>query len=120
MDILPKADEAVISNEKFTKYALDPKNSKGKHLAFQTALGYTLENYISLIDNIRRNIKRFPAIRHPDKGHGIRYSVDMELIGANGKVARVITSWIDDNKTREMRLTSAYVKKRRGDYVDYD
>jgi|GEM_PF-3741955 len=27
----------------------------------------------------------------------------------------VSTSWIDDNKTGEMRLTSAYVKKRKGE-----
>ena len=49
-----------------------------------------------------------------DKGHGVRFSVDMELTGDNGRKARVITAWIDDNKTGEMRLTSAYVKARKG------
>ena len=118
MKILPNADNVVIPVEKFTKYALDPINSNGKHLAFERALGYNLTNYLSLIDNIRQNIKNFPVVKHIDKGHGVRYSVDMELQGENGRTARVITSWIDDKLTGEMRLTSAYVKKRKGDDFD--
>ena len=117
MNILPRHEKAVIPIEKFTKYALEPKNSKGKYAAFETALGYNLENYQKLIDNIKSNINNFPAVKHPDKGHGTRYSVEMELMGENGKVARVITAWIDDNKTGDMRLISAYIKKRKGEQL---
>ena len=87
-------------------------------MAFERALGYNLINYKKLIENIRKNITNFPATRHEDKGHGTRYSVDMQLKGENNKTARVVTAWIDDNKTGEMRLTSAYVKKRKGENVD--
>ena len=118
MNILPRADEAIIPIEKFTKYALNPENSRGKFLAFQKALGYNLGNYEKLIKNIRNNIKKFPAIAKTDKGHGMRYSIAMEITGVNGKTAHVITAWIDDNKTGEMRLTSAYVKTRKGEGND--
>ena len=115
MKLLPRYEEAVIPIEKLVDYALNPKNSNGKHLAFEMALGYNLSNYQKLIDNIKSNIRNFPAVEHSDKGHGIRYSVVMELTGVNGRTARVVTAWIDDNKTGVMRLTSVYVKKRKGD-----
>ena len=44
MYVLPKANEAVIPLEKFVHYVLSPKNSKGKHVAFERALGYNLDN----------------------------------------------------------------------------
>jgi filamentous hemagglutinin len=116
MDILPRIDEIVIPIEKFINYVLHPENSKGKHMAFERALGYNLKNADKLVENIEQNIHKFPCVEKADKGHGARYSVDMLLTGANGKSARVITAWIDDNATGEMRLTSAYVKDRRLDY----
>lgn len=33
----------------------------------------------------------------------------MELKGENGKIARVLTGWLDDKKTGEMRLTTIHV-----------
>lgn len=42
-----------IPAEKFTDYALDPKRQPDKAKAFRDALGYTLDNYRELIDNIR-------------------------------------------------------------------
>lgn len=36
------------------------------------------------------------------------------MTGPNGKTAGVITAWIDDKDTKEMRLVSAYVDKKRG------
>ena len=115
MNTLPRHEEAVIPIEKFTKYALDPINSKGKHVAFQEALGYDLENVNRLIANIRYNLSEFPAEEKGDSGFGETYSVLMELTGPNGKNANVLTSWIDDKDTGQMRLTSAYVKKRKGE-----
>jgi hypothetical protein len=118
MDILPHADNAVIPIEKFTKYALHPKKSRGKRIAFQEALGYNLHNAYELVENIRWNLKRFPAENKGDKGYGTTYAVLMELTGANGKSASVMTAWLDDRETGQIRLTSAYVKKRRLDAHD--
>ena len=118
MNILPRAYEAIIPIEKFTLYSLNPDGDFDKHLAFERALGYNLSNCQGLIDNIRENITKYPAQPKEDKGHGLRYEILMDLTGPNGKTASVLTAWIDDNKTGDMRLTSAYVKKRKGDSGD--
>jgi len=112
--VLPKAYEAVIPIEKFTKYALDPIKSRGKWIAFKDALGYDLDNVNLLVDNIQQNIMNFPADIKGDKGFGMTYAALMELMGVNGKKASVLTAWLDDKETGIMRLTSAYVKKRKG------
>ena len=113
INILPKADEAVISKNKFTEYALNPLKDKNKAAAFQSALGYTAENADELIENIRNNISKFDAVKKPDNGYGVRYEVLMTLTGANGKRANVKTAWIVDKDTDEVRLTSAYVTKKK-------
>jgi len=110
--VLPKAEEAVIPIEKFTKYALNPRAQEDKAVAFELALGYNLTNARLLIDNIRRNLTKFPAVQKGNlKGYGIVYEVEMLLVGENGKTAKVLTGWIDDAETGQMRLTSVYVNK---------
>jgi hypothetical protein len=47
------------------------------------------------------------------KEHWLGRCDDKRLVGENGKTADVMTAWIDDIQTGEMRLTSAYVKKRK-------
>jgi len=113
MNVLPRADEAVIPIEKFTEYALNDKRDFHKSVAFSRALGYNLNNYQHLIDNIRANLRHFPAKAKGDKGHGERYEVIMRLVGPNGRVASVLTAWIDDKQTGKMRLINAYVDRRK-------
>ena len=110
---LPKLDKIRIPLEKFTQYALNPEKSKDKAVAFELALGYNLTNYRQLIANIAANVINFNATAKGNLGHGERYEVVMELVGANGKTADVLTAWIDDVNADEMRLTSAYVNNRK-------
>ena len=110
---LPRYDEAVIPEEKFSMYALDPNKDPDKSKAFKEALGYDLTNYSDLIENIKTHLSEYEAIKKPDKGHGQRYEVVMEITGPNGKTANVLTAWIDDNKNGEMRLTTAHVDRRK-------
>jgi len=114
ISILPKADRVVIPIEKFTMYVLNPECDKDKAIAFARALGYSLNNWAALIEDIRDNITNFPATIKPDLGHGQRYEIIMELTGPNGKTASVLTAWIDDKRNGEMRLMNAYVDKRKG------
>ena len=112
--MLPKIEEVVIPVEKFLDYVLDPIKSRGKSVAFRKALGYDKGNVDLLMKSIRQNLRHYPADRKGDRGYGETYAVLMELIGVNGKAAAVMTAWLDDNKTGQMRLISAYVKKRKG------
>jgi len=93
---------------------LNQSKDYDKAIAFELALGYNLNNYQLLIDNIVRNISHYNAIPKGDVGFGMKYEVAMQLTGANGKTASVITAWIDDATNNEMRLTNAYIDKRKG------
>jgi len=110
---LPRYEQAVIPVGKFVDYALNPNKQPHKALVFELALGYNLNNYEKFIDNIRRNLNGFPAKKKENKGYGDIYEIVMELVGENGRTAKVLTGWIDDIKNGEMRLTSVYVVDRR-------
>ena len=109
MNILPRADRAVIPVEKFTKYALNPEGDKNKAVSFKSALGFDTDNADLLIEQIRTKIGKYPAKNKGSIGFGDRYEVIMDITGANGKTAKVLTGWIDDNANGEMRLTTVHV-----------
>jgi len=115
MHILPNTNNVTIQKEKFTDYILDPIKSRGKWIAFRDALGYTKSNVDLLIQNIYEQLLNYPAEYKGDKGYGKTYAVHLILTGENGKTAYVVTAWLDDLKTGEMRLISAYVKKKRNE-----
>ena len=88
------------------------RDDLNKAQAFQQALGYDLSNYQELIRNIKRSLPEAEATAKGDNGFGMRYEVKMNLTGPNGKTAKVLTAWIDNGETGEMRLTSVYIDKR--------
>lgn len=111
--LLPNYQEAVIPQEKFTQYALNPLKDKNKAEAFEKALGYNLSNSNKLIENIRNNIDKFSAKEKEDLGHGQRYEIIMRLLGENNKYANIKTAWIIDKDTKQTRLISAYVTSKK-------
>jgi hypothetical protein len=111
---LPKREVAVIPHEKLTQYALDPVRELNKARAFKEALGYTVSNADLLVDEIYSGLDIYPALAKGNYGYGELYEVAMNINGTNGKTANIITAWIDDAKSGEMRLTSVYVTKKRG------
>jgi len=103
----------IIPIEKFTEYALNPNKQPNKALAFDLALGYNLGNAEKLIENIRANLGKFPYKQKGNNGYGNLYEVAMDLTGENGKTARVLTGWIENETTGVIRLTSVYVDRKR-------
>ena len=108
---LPRYKEAVIPKAKFTQYALNPDKDPDKAKAFEKALGYTVDNADELISQIYDKISKYNAKEKPDNGWRKRYEVIMDIVGPNGKTAKVLTAWIDDKNTGEIRLTSVYVDR---------
>lgn len=113
--LLPNYKEAIISEEKFTKYALDINNPRGKDkaIAFEKALGYNLSNSSKLIENIRNNIGKFNAKYKETNEYGDKYEIIMTLTGENNKIANIKTGWLIDKETGKTRLTSAYVTSKK-------
>ena len=102
--------EARIPVAKITQYVLHPENSKGKDVAFKSALGYDQSNAMKLIENVERNINSGVITERPQTKYGKPMQIALKLTGPNGKTANVITGWIADAETNEVRLTSIYVK----------
>ncbi|MDE1472837.1 minor capsid protein [Eubacterium limosum] len=113
INTLPDLEHAVMPEAKFTKYALDQARQPDKAKALELALGYTQKNHRELMENIQRNLSHFPAVYKGTDGYGDRYEIEMMLVGANGRVARLMTGWIIDKEKRETRLTSVYINKRK-------
>lgn len=111
---------AEIPKEKFTKYALDPLKQPDKARAFREALGYTMDNYQELIDNISANLDESALKLKGSNDHGQLYEYVMRITGANGKQANVCTGWIIENAKTEPRLTSAYVTEKKVTKKDDD
>ena len=109
---LLNAARAQIDSRKFTEYALNPMNEDGQHKArvFQSALGYTRENYQELIEQIRTGILSNPAIKGTLDRYGARYTVEVLVTGPKGQ-AVVRTGWIIEPGNEIPRLTTAFVKK---------
>lgn len=108
---LPRYENAIISKAKFTQYALNPEKDINKAEAFRMALGYTLENVDDLIKQIHVKLPEYNAVKKGDRGWGMTYEVVMNITGPNGKTAKVLTAWIDDKNSSEMRLTTVHVDK---------
>lgn len=100
----------IVPGVKLTDYALNPFKAPDKAKAFKSALGYDQSNYKELERNILDHIDESKFVPKGDSGYGMRYEYIMELTGANGKKANVLTAWIEDGKTK--RMTSVYVTKR--------
>ena len=110
MKVLPNWQNAIIATTKISNYALKEEH---KARAFYLALGYTIKDSATLIDNIKMNLNKYPAIKGKSDKYGNRYSVIMKLKGVNGKTANILTAWIEDINTGEVRLTSCYVTKKK-------
>lgn len=102
---------AKMNKEKFTEYALNPIKAPDKAEAFKKALGYDADNYEELMQNIYEHINEEKFVEKGNNGHGMLYEYVLELTGANGKKANVLTAWIEEGDDK--RLTSVYVTNKR-------
>ncbi len=109
---LPFAINATAANEKFTKYFFQPENINGyaKGRAFTSRLGYNINNWEEMKDEILLAAGKYPAkYRNSDK-YGDRYSQLVILQGKKRTPANVLLAW---NVTPEGKtyLTTAYMEE---------
>lgn len=101
----------IIPDEKFISYALNPEKDSNKAKAFEKALGFTQDNFRDLKEQIMELADESKFVEKGDSGYGMKYEYILQIIGANGKKANVLTAWIQDGE--EKRLTSVYVTNRK-------
>jgi RHS repeat-associated protein len=109
---LPNVKNAEIDPRKLTEYALNSESDVGSHKArvFKSALGYDQSNADDLMKQIYDKLPESQATVGKLDNYGQRYTVDMEITGANGNVATVRTGWIIGSKSDSPRLTTLMVK----------
>ncbi|MDO5398226.1 MAG: hypothetical protein Q4G33_09875 [bacterium] len=108
---LPNAKTAMADDRKFTHYLFSETNKKGqaKGKAFTSRLGYDINNYSELKQEILTRAAKYPAKLKGCNEHGDLYEQQIVLYGNNGKPANVIVGWI--NSDVSTRMTSAYIKE---------
>jgi hypothetical protein len=104
-------DRAVIEQAKVFDYVLNPEHPVGgdKARVFEAALGFTRSNGDLLIAQIRAGVLNNPARLGVVDVYGLRFTVDMPIIGPNGNGATVRTGWIYDPESVVPRLVTLFV-----------
>lgn len=109
-------DEIFINPRKLTNYALDPDNPKGKDkaLMFAQHLGYTKDNYQSLLDQIYQKSPDAEAIPQSQDQYGTRYQIDLEIQGIEPEqIETVRTGLLIPENSKQARLITLFIKTNR-------
>lgn len=106
---LPRAAEAVVPRSKLTGYALSPTHSRGRHKArvFAATLAITADDWAYLRGQIRVAVIDAPIRGRRVTPFGLAYEVPISVRGLNGRIARVITTWVVQGEAPP-RLTSTW------------
>lgn len=112
MKLRDVVSQIEIDPRKMTNYALNPDSPKGadKAIVFRSALGFTVENYTLLMEQITTlALDAEASVRELDE-YGQRYRVDLEIIGVEGQCEIVRTGWIVAEGSDTAKLTTLYVR----------
>jgi filamentous hemagglutinin len=109
-EALKNFDKANIPIEKIADYSLKDPN---KARVFKSVLGYTVDDADEVLEKIRDNVGKYPAVDKGNTEYGTLAQVDIEMTGKNGNTAVVRTAWIFDTGSDVPRLTSAYINTRK-------
>ena len=112
MFVTPNAERAEIDLRKLTGYVLDPGHPEGRNKArvFEAVLGYNQSNATELVRQVRENLGRVPARLGTTDAFGLRYTVDVPVVGPKGS-AVVRTGWIVKSGSDIPTLTTMFVKR---------
>lgn len=92
------SQDAIIAEEKLTKYLLVPlpKDDKSKFLA---RAGYTLDNWQQLQQDLLVQVLSQPATLIETNRYGTKYAIRASLRGVNGTEIKILTIWMVTNNT---------------------
>jgi len=99
---------AIIDHRKLTEYVLNPSSPSGRHKAivFERVLGFTQDNYTELLEQMETKVLEAPATFHSEDEFGQRYTVDLAVLGTEGREAVVCTGWLVPHGANEARLVT--------------
>ncbi len=101
----------VMDVRKFTEYALNPEAPQGRHKAivFGRVLGYTLDNWQELYQQVETLAPGALVQFHSEDSHGRRFTTDLLLRGPSGREATVRMGWIVPPGLDAVRLVTLWI-----------
>lgn len=108
---LPGAEKATVPDSKFTQYLFGGANERGlaKGRAFSSRLGYNINNWEEMRDEILEAAKSYPAKYRDSTQYGDRYSQDIILQGKKKAPANVRVGWLVD-KEHKVHATTVHME----------
>ena len=95
----------VVGEAKIRRYLLTSPTKR----AFFDVLGYTVDDWGQLRDDLRDIATRLPATERRTTLYGIEYEIVGEVVTPNGRLARIRTGWmIRLNEPNTMYFVTAY------------
>ena len=108
---VPRADEAVVPEDKLARYALDPDHPRGRHKArvFSAALEIERADWRYLRDQLIDSLADAPTLGTRVTPFGVLYETLVLIDGLNGTTApvaaismvhndhppRLVSTWVD-------------------------
>jgi len=108
---LPGAERAVAPTNKFVKFLFNPDHPIGwpKGVAITHRLGYNIDNWTELKDEILRRAPMYPVRAKGEDQYGKRYEQLIIAYGKHGNPANMIVAW---NVTADgANMSTAYIKE---------
>src|SRR5438034_8832294 len=107
--LLPNADCAVIDGAKIHGYLLAHRHPIGRFkAAFFRTLGYSLQDWRSLEEDLRSQHLPSDAIPGQSNPYGQKYSIRATLVGPSGNSAVVVSIWVVRVGEEVPRFVTAY------------
>ena len=106
---LPRGGSAIVSQAKICDYLLSPTHPIGRFkAAFFSALGYTIENWQRLQEDLLELARSGEAFAGQENPYGQKYEVRGTLVGPSGRRADLVTVWIVLTDATYPQLVTAY------------
>jgi hypothetical protein len=81
--------------------------AKGR--AFESRLGYNINNWNRLSEEVKNRAKHYPVTSKGSNGFGERFEQKIIVYGEKGKPANVVVGWIYNSNG--VSMTSVYIKE---------
>jgi hypothetical protein len=88
-------EDSHIAPEKLTRYLLVPQ-TRGDKSAYLALAGYTLDNFTTLLTDLRAQILNQDAAALETTSYGQLYEIRAPLVGPSGRTLRVRTVWMTE------------------------
>ena len=103
--------DCLIPAEKITRYLLVPL-ARGDKSAFLSRAGYTQENPLQLLDDLRTQILPLDAVAAGENKFGGYFEVRGLLRGPNGVGLRVRTIWMTEHLSGSTKFVTLVPDKK--------